>query len=844
MPQDDAAQGSKAQQTSPHTNAGKPIILITGASGNLGRSIAAAFADDFQVVGLDRKEVKDIGFPMVAADLSSDDAVAQALRQVAERFGKSIAAVIHLIAFFDSTGEDNPLYQKVNIDGTRRLVQGLRDFKVERFIYASTMLVHAPGRPGEYISEDSPYGPLYVYPRSKLAAEEVLHAERGDMPYAILRFAGVYDDKTAVPTLAQQIARIYERDFESYFYSASTLVGQSMLHRDDMVDAVRRTVERRNELPAETIMLIGESEGIGYDALQDEIGYLIHGQEDWPTLRLPKAVAAAGAWAQAKLEPVVPDAFDQGEEPFIRPYMVAMSHAHYALDISRAANLIGWRPQHDLKNTLPKIIAQLKRDPIAWYKANGMTPPPTITDAVEKGHDSEVLRRENEAVYRAEHAENRWPHLVNMALGTWLMVQAPLIGLNEPLLGWTEFALGALLIVFAALSLSWQMNFARWVCAGIGALVMAAPFVLWTESAAAYLSDTLVGGLIFGFAVATKPEPGTSPLARMTGPYIPLGWDYNPSAWTQRVPIVALALVGLYVSRYLAGYQMGHIDSVWEPFFMGDPNDPKNGTEEIITSSVSEAWPVPDAALGGYTYMLEILTGIVGSRARWRTMPWLVLLFGLMVVPLGIVSITFVIIQPIVIGTWSTLALIGAAAMLLQIPYSIDELLAVLQFLRRRVKAGKSFLRVFLFGDTDEGPDKRKEGKAEDEFDRGPLPILSEVVQGGVRLPWTLWLAALIGIWLMLTRVTLGAEGGMANADHVIGALVLTVLSVAAAEVARAARFLLIPLGIALLITPFVYDAGGVQLAASLVAGVALIVLSLPRGAISANYGSWNKRIV
>src|SRR5690606_16446729 len=158
----------------------------------------------------------------------------------------------------------------------------------------------------------------------------------------------------------------------------------------------------------------------------------------------------------------------------------------------------------------------------------------------------------------------------------------------------------------------------------------------------------------------------------------------------------------------------------------------RNGTEEIITSAVSEAWPVPDAALGGYTYMLEILTGIIGSRARWRTMPWLVFLFGLMIVPLGVVSITFVIIQPIVIGTWSTLALIGAAAMLLQMPYSLDELLAVLQFLRRRMKAGRSFLRVFLFGDTDDGPRERQM----DEFNRGPGKVLGEMLQGGVHLPW------------------------------------------------------------------------------------------------------------
>src|SRR5690606_18673844 len=304
----------------------------------------------------------------------------------------------------------------------------------------------------------------------------------------------------------------------------------------------------------------------------------------------------------------------------------------------------------------------------------------------------------------------------------------------------------------------------------------------------------------------------------------------------------------------------------------------RNGTEEIITSAVSEAWPVPDAALGGYTYMLEILTGIIGSRARWRTMPWLVFLFGLMIVPLGVVSNTFVIIQPIVIGTWSTLALIGAAAMLLQMPYSLDDLmallqllrrrmkagrsrlpvallgsaamllqrpssldgrLAVLQFLRRRMKAGKSLLRVFLFGDSDDG----RANPAHDEFDRRPQTIAAELFQGGVTLPWPLGVAALIGIWLMFTRLSLGANGAMAHADHVIGALVLTVLSLAAAEVARALRFLLIPLGLALLITPFVYEASAAHTVASIAAGLALAGLSLPRGRINGHYGRWDRFI-
>ena len=50
-------------------------------------------------------------------------------------------------------------------------------------------------------------------------------------------------------------------------------------------------------------------------------------------------------------------------------------------------------------------------------------------------------------------------------------------------------------------------------------------------------------------------------------------------------------------------------------------------------------------------------------------MPWLVVLFGLMIAPLGVVSIFFIIIQPILLDTWSTLALLPAAAMLVRLPF-------------------------------------------------------------------------------------------------------------------------------------------------------------------------------
>ena len=809
-------------------------MLITGAAGNIVTSLAKVLAEKYRVVGLDRPKSK-ADFPLIEADLGDEASVTKAVDDFRGKYGERIASVVHLAAYFDFTGEENPLYQSINVEGTRRLLRALQGLTVEQFLYSGTMLVHAPGEPGEPIDEDQPLNPKWAYPQSKAAAEEVIRAEHGAIPYVLLHLAGLYDDETAVPTLANQIARIYERDLQSHLYSGSTRVGQSMVHRDDMLDAFKRAIDRRKDIPSGTVILVGEERALGYDVLQDEIGCLVHGTDEWPTLRLPKPVATAGAWVQQRLEPLVPDALDQGEPPFVRPFMARMADDHYELDIGRARQLLGWEPRHRLKDALPTIVAALKRDPKGWYEQNGLTPPQAVAEAEEAGKDAEQLRAKHEAMLLREHRQFRWAHLVNIFLGIWLVAQPPLIGVGEDWLAASEVVLGLAVILFASVSLSWQLRWARWATAGAGALVMAAPFLFWTGNAAAYLSDTLVGGLIFGLAAASKPDIGPSPLAATHGPVTPVGWSYNPSSWSQRLPIILFAVVGLEVSRYLAAYQLGHVTGVWEPFFAGSPADPKNGTEEIITSHVSEAWPVSDAAVGGYTYALEILTGIVGSRARWRTMPWLVVLFGLMIAPLGVVSIFFIIIQPILIGTWSTLALLAAAAMLVQIPYSLDELLASLQFIRRRVKAGRSWLRVLLFGDTDASgaePD-------EDEFARGPRAFMAEMWTGGVCLPWNLALAGLIGLWLMFTRLTLGADGSMANADHLVGALALMVISLAAAEVARPLRFLLVPLGLALLVTPFAFEAGTVQVIASIICGVGLIALSWRRGPIRARYGAW-----
>jgi hypothetical protein len=180
---------------------------------------------------------------------------------------------------------------------------------------------------------------------------------------------------------------------------------------------------------------------------------------------------------------------------------------------------------------------------------------------------------------------------------------------------------------------------------------------------------------------------------------VPPGWSYNPSTWGQRLPIAAAAAVGFLIALYLSLFQWHVLDTVWDPFFGG-------GTRRILTSGVSRLLPVPDAFLGALGYVGDAVAGLIGGTKRWRTMPWIVVLFGMAVGPLGAVSIALVVLQPVLYHAWCTLCLASAFISVLMIGPAMDELLASLQHLRRVREGGGSVWRAFWgLGDAGRGGD-------------------------------------------------------------------------------------------------------------------------------------------
>ena len=868
------------------------------------------------------------------------------------------------------------------------------------------MLVHQPGEPGIFLTEDSPIGPTWAYPESKVRTEALIHAERGTFSAVILRFAGVYDDVCHSPPLSNQIQRIYEGQLAGHLYSGETSHGQTFIHLDDVVDVIERAIERRGQLPLEEVFLVGEPETLSYDELQHTFQRLIH-DKSWETHNVPGPMAKVGAWLQDHIP---------GQDTFIKPWMIDRANDHYALDITHARVLLDWAPSRSLRQTLPKMVAALKANPLGWYREHGLEPsaplkkeaeqvvpetpasvpvhkhehahggdsqsatlnesasvqgcqmhacpmhpevcqsssgncprcgttlePATLPQGVEytcpmhpevvtsepgrcpkcgmalelrtdpvvdyhehthaehAGHavkytcpmHAEIVRGEpgscpkcgmvlvplgtkvDELAGRSgdmmveSHRNMLWPYYLSMMLGLWLLTSPFTLGymsdfapdanqlrvmaerglpsfeLRNLLMTWSDVISGILVIIFSILSAdAWRRNpWAQWANAFMGLWLMFAPLVFWTPLPEAYANGTLIGALVIALAVLIPMMPGMSMAGMMGKPDVPPGWAYTPASWLQRMPIGVLALIGFLIARVLGAYQLGHIDTVWEPFFAGggEMKGVMNGTETIITSDVSKAWPIADGALGGIVYTLEMVMTWMAGKDRWRTMPWMVLGLGVLVLPLGVVSIYFVIIQPIVIGTWCTLCLIAALAMAVMIPYSLNEFVAMGQFLIWSRKQGKPFWRTFWTGDAMEG------GSADTSKGLAGTPReqIGEATRG-VTYPWTLLLSIAIGIWLTFTRVTFDSVGAMVDSDHMVGLLVLTFTIIALSEVGRATRFINIPFGIWLIAAPWLLDGITSPLAIwnGVICGMLLIALAIPRGAIKNSYAGWDRYIV
>lgn len=158
----------------------------------------------------------------------------------------------------------------------------------------------------------------------------------------------------------------------------------------------------------------------------------------------------------------------------------------------------------------------------------------------------------------------------------------------------------------------------------------------------------------------------------------PLPWKYNPSKWSQRVRVALVGLIAFFIAVYLGLYQWRLLSDVWDPFF-GDQS--KQVLDSDTSHWMSQLFRLPDGIIGAWAYLGDVIFALAGSVRRWQFRPWLVIIFGLDVIPLGIVSIILVLAQGFIVQAWCTLCLVTALLSLILIILAYDEVLSCIIFL-------------------------------------------------------------------------------------------------------------------------------------------------------------------
>ncbi|MGY3074637.1 UDP-glucose 4-epimerase [Bradyrhizobium sp. LM6.10] len=167
----------------------KPVVLVTGASGFVGRHVVPALAREGWSVRRAVRSPEGMDDEVVIETIGPETDWQAALQ--------GIDAVVHLAARVHHKHEEHAvqLYRNVNIAGTLHLARSAATAGVRQFIFVSTVLVHGRSNEGRApFSEDDILTPRGLYGMSKAAAEAGLKTLARDsaMKISVIRPPLVY----------------------------------------------------------------------------------------------------------------------------------------------------------------------------------------------------------------------------------------------------------------------------------------------------------------------------------------------------------------------------------------------------------------------------------------------------------------------------------------------------------------------------------------------------------------------------------------------------------------------------------------------------------------------------
>ena len=348
-----------------------PGLVLTGASGFIGRQLIEALAGRYRLFCLARRSQVEAGIPRhpnllwLQADIAEVETLTALLPVLREHGGASL--FVHLAAYYDFSGKDNPAYRLTNVQGTRHCLELAKSLGVRHFLFASSLAACEFPAPGQRITESTPAAAQYPYATSKREAEALMARYAPHFTCSILRLAAIYSDWC-------EYAPVYHL-LQSWLAPgplARVLGGRGRsavpyLHVNDVHRIIHRIIELTDQLPPLAVYNASPSESISQTELYRTATRLYFGQNRRP-LFLPKWVATPIIAARQCLLDAL------GAPPFERLWMMHYIDLDLAVDASATHRVLSWQPnpRYDLRRRLLVMIENMKTHPLAWHLRNSL----------------------------------------------------------------------------------------------------------------------------------------------------------------------------------------------------------------------------------------------------------------------------------------------------------------------------------------------------------------------------------------------------------------------------------------------------------------------------------------
>lgn len=349
-----------------------PNLVVTGASGFIGRHLVNALQDRFNVFALGRRSSQVLGpsmHPNVRwrrLDIAVPDSVDAVAREIAEAGGAEF--VFHLAGYYDFTNEPHPEYHRTNVLGTKYILELARKTNVKRFVYTSSLTVSDFPKPGSVIAESSPADAAFPYADSKREAEKWVRQYSAQFPCAIVRPAAVFSDWCEYHPLYYFLATWLSSSWKRRILGGRGESAIPYLHVNDMVRFFLQIMEQHPNLGT-CDTLIASPDGCTAHKVLYAIAGSYFFSKPLPPIYLPKFASLPGLILLDLAGRLI------GRRPFERPWMLAYLDRKLAVDTSLTRHLLHWAPtpRYHIKRRLLFLIENMKTHPNQWKKRNEET---------------------------------------------------------------------------------------------------------------------------------------------------------------------------------------------------------------------------------------------------------------------------------------------------------------------------------------------------------------------------------------------------------------------------------------------------------------------------------------